>query len=253
MADKHRGKRAGGHFVMGRNAVKEALRHLLPRVKRILVSTRAADLATELKEIASKVEISKIDPARLTEILGSESHQGVAAEMAETEPLDVKRFLEESDISEPSLIVALDSVFDPQNLGSIFRAAECFGADALLWSKNRGSGLTPVVSKSSAGASELVPRIVVSNLVDGLRKLKDAGYWIVGAAVGGDSTELSRFEFPARSVLVMGSEGEGLSRLVTDLCDFKVFIPMRGHIDSLNVSQAAAVFLSRYASLHPNT
>jgi 23S rRNA (guanosine2251-2'-O)-methyltransferase len=164
---------------------------------------------------------------------------------------DLKDFISATGADEKCLIVALDSIHDPQNLGSIFRAAECFGANALLSSHNRGAPTTPVVSKVSSGASELVEHLQVANLIDALRKLKEANFWIVAANVDASAQELGSFDFPARSVILLGSEGEGIQPLALKNADFSVYIRMLGRIDSLNVSQASAVFLSAYRSRHP--
>jgi len=130
------------------------------------------------------------------------------------------------------------------------RAAECFGVDAVLWSKNRGAPIGPVVSKVSVGASEIVRLCPVSNLHRALESLKEAGAWLSGAIIAPDAASLDRFEFPEKSVVVMGAEGEGIHQLIEKSLDFRVFIPMSGRIDSLNVSQATAVMLQEVAKQH---
>jgi 23S rRNA (guanosine2251-2'-O)-methyltransferase len=140
-------------------------------------------------------------------------------------------------------------VYDPQNLGALMRAAECFGAAAMVWSRNRGCGLTPVVTKASVGASELLDLIEVSNLADAIRRFKDAGYWIVAADMDPQAEDLQTFQFPAHTVLVMGSEGSGLRELTRRSADSLVRIVTPGRIGSLNVSQATAVILHRIAQV----
>ena len=138
----------------------------------------------------------------------------------------------------------LDSIMDPHNFGAILRAAECFGVDAVLWSKNRGCDITPVVAKVSVGASELLPLVPVSNLAQALERLKDAGVWSIAADVSPEAQPIDQFEFPTKSLILLGSEGEGLQPLLLREAEFKITIPLHGKIDSLNVSQAAAVMLA---------
>ena len=140
----------------------------------------------------------------------------------------------------------LDSIFDPQNFGSLLRSAECFGVDGVIWSKNRGCELTPVVSKASVGASELLPLLCVSNLAETMRKFKKNGFWIVTAEIGEEAKSLDSFDFPEKTLLIMGSEGKGVQKLLSKEADSKVYLPMYGQIDSLNVSQAASVLLYQW-------
>ena len=162
--------------------------------------------------------------------------------MKERDELPLKEFL--STTPEKSLVVMCDSITDPQNFGAILRACECFGVDALVFSKNRNVGITPVVSKVSVGGSELVPLIAVSNLVDTLKKFQDVGYFSVAAECHERSQSLYNFEFPSQTVLIIGAEGKGIQPLLSKKADYHLEIPMQGRIDSLNVSQATAVFLS---------
>ena len=135
----------------------------------------------------------------------------------------------------------LDSIFDPQNVGAILRAAECFGADAIITSKNRGCPMTPTVSKASAGASAFVPHVEVSNLADSAQRLQNEGFTLVVADMDGDENAV----WPDKLLLVMGSEGTGVQPLLKKRADLIVRIPMYGKIASLNVAQACAVLLDR--------
>lgn len=178
----------------------------------------------------------KVRAEKLEKLVGSSSHQGVIARVKKKPALGI------DDLAGASRLLALDSIEDPQNVGAIFRAAECFGVDGLLWSKNRGAPMTPVVSKVSVGASEVVPYAIVSNLAESLRQLKDRGFWVVVADMGGENYQT--LDLPEKTVLVMGSEHKGVRPLIAKLADLTVSIPLAGEIDSLNVSQAAAVLLS---------
>lgn len=199
----------------------------------------------------AKIEVEMISGDELTALGNSGSHQGYAALVTERRHLELKEFLSRTEQFPRSLVAIVDSIHDPQNLGTILRAGECFGIDAIVWSKNRGAGITPVVTKTSVGASELIHSIPVSNLSEAVRKLKDAGYWIVAADAGDQAISISEFEFPERCAIVFGSEGEGIQRLLLENCDYVVSIPLSGVIDSLNVSQAVSVFLYKYRERHP--
>lgn len=230
-------------LIMGKNCVSEVLKESPERVESIFLSNEET-LRSEIDRANIPFHVKR--KQELSDLVDSDSHQGVVARVKEKKPQTLFDFLQEPQKKTNSLVLALDSIFDPQNLGSLLRAAECFGVDAVLWSKNRGSSMTPVVAKASVGASELVQTIQVSNLVESIKKMKEADYWCVTAELGERSQSLYHFEFPEKTVLVMGSEGKGLQKLVSRQADFKVFIPMAGRIDSLNVSQAASVFLSHW-------
>jgi len=187
----------------------------------------------------------------LTKLTGSDSHQGVVAAVKERGRVTLKEFCQQAVSKTKSLVLILDSILDPHNFGAILRAAECFGVDAVIYSKNRGVDVTPTVSKVSAGASELVEIIKVSNLAESLKNLQDGGFTVIAAEAKEKSASLYNFNFPAKTALILGSEGKGIQKLLSDRSDQHIMIHMLGQIDSLNVSQAAAVFLSFY-SLHNN-
>lgn len=180
----------------------------------------------------------------MDEMVHHVAHQGCILELFARKYLgkkELKTYLADKD---DSIVVAVDELYDPANLGSILRAAECFGVHAVLWSKNRGVGVTPAVTKVSSGASERVPLVPVSNLRSVLVELQQEDFAVIVADGGEGSSELAGFSAPSRSVLVLGSEGKGVQPLIRKEADFSVQIPMVGKIDSLNVSQACAVFLS---------
>ncbi len=245
-----------GEFIMGRNCIEEVMKRAPDRLLEVYLAEsrddsqgrgggRRADIAERLQ--ALRVPVREVSRRDLEAIVNSDSHQGVVARVSPRSYVSFEDLLESVREADSVSILALDGVLDPQNFGAILRAAECFGVDAVLWSKNRGAPIGPVVSKVSVGASELVPLCVVSNLHRALEQLKEAGVWIAGAMVSPDATSLDAFEFSEKSVVVMGAEGEGIHQLIERTLDFKVYLSMAGTIDSLNVSQATAVFLHELA------
>lgn len=240
-----------GNFVMGRNCVREVLRHSPQQVVTVFSSaTSGGDAEIDALITSAGVPLEGRSNEQLSALVSSDSHQSYVALLKDRKPYELKEFLADSQDRPRSVVVMVDTINDPQNFGSILRACECFAVDAVIWSRNRGVSITPVVSKTSVGATELVPTVPVANLGEALRKLKDAGYWIVAADAAPDSQSIWSFEIPERCVLVFGSEGEGIQRLLLDNSDYRVVVPLLGKIDSLNVSQAVAVFLFRYRQLH---
>jgi len=224
-------------YIMGKNCVREVLKTSPERIKKLFVAKSSDEFpsaAIKPKEV-------------LTKMVDSDSHQGVVALVSERPAIKLKDFL--SKPKNHSILVMLDSIFDPHNLGAILRASECFGADAVIWSKNRGADITPAVSKVSVGASELVPLIKVSNLAEAMKQCQKAGYLAIIADVGPGSESIHQFQFPDLTLLILGSEGKGVQRLIQERADHRVYIPMKGQIDSLNVSQAAAVLLAHAKAL----
>ena len=140
------------------------------------------------------------------------------------------------------MLLVLDQVQDPHNLGACIRTAECAGADAVILPKDRACPVNATVRKVASGAAEILPVVYVSNLVNALSRLQQEGFWVYGADERGDS-ELHQCEFSSRSVIVMGAEGKGIRRLVLEACDFSVRIPMQGQVTSLNVSVATGLML----------
>ncbi len=178
------------------------------------------------------------DAAELTRLAGSPDHQGVVAEVDSYPYADPSQLLAQPDC----LIVALDQVQDPQNLGAVARSAEVAGATGLVICERRSASVTAAAAKASAGAVEHLPIARVTNLADWLAQAKDAGAWTYGANAGA-STSYVDADLSGKVILVLGSEGEGLRRLVAERCDVLVSLPVRGKIDSLNVSATAAVLL----------
>jgi 23S rRNA (guanosine2251-2'-O)-methyltransferase len=243
-------------LIMGRNCIQEVLRACPERLQEVfLAQSRDGERAggdarrSSLREQIEKlgVPVRELRREELDAIVQSESHQGVVARVVPRAVLEFDDLLAQVAAQDSIGILALDGVLDPQNMGAILRAAECFGVSAVLWSKNRSAPLGPVVSKASVGASEIVPLCPVSNLHRALESLKEAGVWSIGAVVSPEALPLQSFEKPNKWVLVMGSEGEGLQSLIEKNLDFRVYISMLGSLSSLNVSQATAVMLHTLA------
>lgn len=218
-------------IVYGRNPVREALRGSR-RVTRVWATKNAArePWLEQAPLIASAPEIE--------ERCGSPDHQGMCAEVEAYRYAPAERLL---STPEP-LLVALDQVQDPRNLGAICRTAECAGATGVVVPERRAAEVTAVVCKASAGAVEHLPVARVRNLADFLVEAKGAGLWCYGAAQSG-STPYDAVDYSGGAVLVLGSEGRGLRPRVAAACDALVSLPLRGHIESLGVSAAAAVLV----------
>jgi len=220
-------------IVYGRNAVREAVRG--PRRVRTVWATKGAAADFPDARPASADEIAKR--------AGSDGHQGVCADVEDYRYADAAALLAEPD----PILVALDEVTDPQNLGAVARTAECVGATGLVLPERRSAEVTPAVCKASAGAVEHLAIAQVRNLADFLADAKAAGCWTYGAAADA-RTGYRAVDWRGGVVLVLGAEGRGLRPRVAAACDGLVSLPMRGRIDSLNVSATAAVLL--YEILH---
>ena len=232
-------------LIEGRNAVTEALRAGTP-IDKIFIARGETDKT--LGHIASTaraagVVVVEADRRKLDYMSATKAHQGVIALAAVREYASVEDILSAArERGEAPLLVVCDEISDPHNLGAIIRTAECAGAHGVIIPKRRSVGLTAVVGKASAGALEYLPVARVSNLVSTIRDLQKAGVWVFGTAADGD-TGLYAADLKGPAAIVIGNEGEGMSRLVSEACDFKVSIPMHGCISSLNASNAAAILL----------
>lgn len=200
-------------------------------------------LTTVLAKAREKgIPVQQVDRERL-EWLAGPGHQGVVAYAAAKEYVELEDLLERAKASgEAPLIIVADSLEDPHNLGSILRTADAAGAHGVVIAKHRTVGLTSTVAKTSAGAVEYVPVARVSNLVQALGQLKEAGLWVVGADQGAEQ-EFTGARLTGPLAVVIGGEGAGLSRLVKERCDFLVRLPMHGRVNSLNAGVATAVLL----------
>lgn len=231
-------------MIFGFHAVTARLRHEASSVEEIYIDAERHD--RRMQELlraakASNVRIIHADDQRLSNMVGTRRHQGVVAKAGE---VSLARNLDELlDVIEgPPLLLVLDGVTDPHNLGACLRVADGAGAHAIIAPKDRAVGLNATAAKVASGAADTVPYITVTNLARTMRELKEREIWIIGTT---DDAEKSLYEgdFSGPTALVMGSEGEGMRRLTRENCDILVNIPMFGSVESLNVSVASGVCL----------
>ncbi len=231
-------------LVYGRRPVAEVLDGPR-RIHKVYVAAgkRIDDRVQSLLSAARERDIVIIESTRdeMDERFGDVVHQGLGAEVSPYVYAELPDVLSGPEDRADSLIVALDQVTDPQNLGAVIRTAAAAGADGIVGGKNRSAAVTPAVVKASAGLTEKA-RVVQTNLSDALIRLKDAGFWVVGADGSGTERHWD-LDLTGKTVVVLGSEGQGLSRLVRERCDWLAALPLAPGVDSLNVSAAAAVFL----------
>lgn len=233
-------------LIMGIHAIKEVLLHAPKRLIRVFSEARKKEgRKSELIELCEEkgIPISYIPFDTLTHMTGSDSHQSFAAHVKGREFLDVETFLKKVENQEKVLVLMIDQIFDPQNFGALLRTAECMGASAIVWSKNRGADLTPTAAKTSSGASELLPLIRISNLAEAVSQFQAGGFEAVASLLSPDAESVFDFRFADKTLLIVGSEGEGIQPLIQKRADRSIYIPMAGKIDSLNVAQAAAILL----------
>ena len=232
-------------MIEGRNAVLEALRAGRALDKVYIARGETDKALAHIAGLARErgVSVSDCDRRKLDAMSVTKAHQGVIAVCAVREyaSLDDILALAESRGEAPFVVVCYE-ISDPHNLGAIIRSAECVGAHGVVIPKRRSAGLTAVVGKTSAGAAEHLPVARVANISAALQELKDRGLWVYGAAAEG-SSPMWETDLTGPLALVIGSEGEGLGRLVRERCDFLVSIPLRGKVASLSAATAAAVIL----------
>jgi 23S rRNA (guanosine2251-2'-O)-methyltransferase len=230
--------------IFGFHAVTARLRHDASSVEEIYIDASRHD--RRMQELlraaeAAKVRIIQADDQRLDGMVGTRRHQGVVAKAGE---LSLARNLDEllDAIEGPPLLLLLDGVTDPHNLGACLRVADGAGAHAVIAPKDRAVGLNATAAKVASGAADTVPYITVTNLARTMRELKEREIWLIGTT---DDAEKGLYEadFSGPAALVMGSEGEGMRRLTRENCDMLVSIPMHGAVESLNVSVASGVCL----------
>jgi 23S rRNA (guanosine2251-2'-O)-methyltransferase len=235
---------AGRRVLAGFHAVNARLRHAPESVEVLYVDAQRRDARMgQLLERAeqARVRIVAADARRLHGLAGDVSHQGVVAlcaERAAAATLDDVL----ADVRADTLLLLLDGVTDPRNLGACLRVADAAGAAAVIVPRDRSAALSPVVAKAAAGAAETLPLIAVTNLARAMGELKDAGVWIAGAS-GDAQTSLYELNLTGPLAWALGAEGEGLRRLTRERCDWLARIPLAGHVESLNVSVAAGICL----------
>ena len=230
-------------LIEGRNAVIEALRAGRP-IDKIFIAK--GDVDKTLGHIASKareqgVVVVEADRRKLDFMSRTKAHQGVVALVAVRDYCEIADILAiANERNESPFVIVCDEISDPHNLGAIIRTAECVGAHGVVIPKRRSAGLTAIVGKASAGAAEYMAIARVANIPAALKELKAAGLWVYGTAADG-ACELWNTDLKGPIALVIGSEGDGMGRLVRESCDFVLSLPLKGRLNSLNASAAAAV------------
>ncbi len=234
-------------ILYGRNPVLEALRS--GRAARKLVIAAGLGAEGRLEEILRvaqerEIPVEECSRKRLDDIAHTEHHQGIVGYFHGRSALRLDDLL--ALARAPQLIVVLDGIQDPQNLGAITRTVDAVGADGVVLPRHRASGVTAAAAKASAGATEHVPVAVVTNLVQAIEQLKAAGLWVVGLAADG-KVRYDSFDFTGPVAVVIGAEGEGMRSLTRRHCDAVVSLPLAGRVSSLNAGAAAAVLLYEVA------
>ena len=244
-----REERADGAHVFGVQPVLEALRAGMRPVERLTLAEGAHESRLrEILEIAryADIPVRRVPRAELQRLAAGANHQGVVATIAAAHYTHTDDLLDalaaRVGTQDPPLAVVLDGVEDPRNLGAVIRTVECAGAHGVFVPERRASGLTETVAKAAAGALEYVPVARAANVVRLMEELKGRGIWTIGTAAGAE-TSYTDWDWTQPCALLLGGEGEGLRRLVRERCDVLVSVPLRGQIESLNVSVAAGIVL----------
>jgi 23S rRNA (guanosine2251-2'-O)-methyltransferase len=235
----------GAETIFGLHAVRSMLERHPERVRAVRLAEHRDDPRVRaIEELARRHQrpVERIDGQALQQLVGDVVHQGVAADIAPLPPWSEDELLAALQSAAAPLLLALDGVQDPHNLGACLRTADACGALALIVPKDRAAQLTPAVRKVAAGAAETTPVVSVTNLVRTLKLLKEAGLWVVGADAAAPKPA-DQVELKGPVVLVLGAEGAGLRHLTRQNCDFLVRLPQLGAVESLNVSVAAGMLL----------
>jgi len=236
------------NIVIGRNPIRELL-HSGRAIDKIFVQRGEREgsvipLIAEAKSLG--IVVVEVEKQKLDSLSGGASHQGIVAFAAEKEYCEISDILTLArERGEKPFVVVADEINDPHNLGAIIRSADCLGAHGIIIPKRRSVGLTSTVSKASAGALENMLIAKAVNIPAAIDELKEAGLWIYAADM--DGAPYYEHKFDAPTAIVLGSEGNGISRLVKEKCDFVISIPQYGSVNSLNVSNAAAIIMSEVA------
>ncbi|MBV7295897.1 23S rRNA (guanosine(2251)-2'-O)-methyltransferase RlmB [Corynebacterium sp. TAE3-ERU12] len=243
-------KPEGPELVVGRNPVVECLRAKVPAAQLfVALGTDNDERLTEAVRVCGDrgIAITELPRHELDQMVGNSMHQGIGLQIPPYQYADVQTLLERAESSgRPGLIVCLDNITDPRNLGAVIRSAAAFGGHGVVIPERRSAAVTGVAWRTSAGAAARLPVARATNLVRSLKELQKAGYQVVGLDAGGDCT-LDDYDGTTPTVVVVGSEGKGLSRLVRETCDTIISIPMSAGVESLNASVAAGVTLSEFA------
>lgn len=232
--------------IIGFHAIEEALKGKYPgAVLHLHKKSHKRNEQLEKLALSLNISVRSASEKDLDALTEDRSHRGAAFVISggktKTKNTSFAGFLTASKSAVKSVVVVLDGVTDPQNLGAVMRSADQFSVDLLLLPERRSAQVNQTVYKVSSGAAEYVPYTIVPNLVRALEQLKEQGFWIYGADMNGEA--ISSVNLTGKTVVVLGAEGKGLSRLVLETCDRVVSIPTSGHIDSLNISVAAGIMM----------
>lgn len=243
-----------GDKITGIHAIEEALKIAAAGSTLYLLRGDRRNSNLEFKAQANgKTAVKKVSDAELAKISGTEDHRGAVLDLGSRsssskggriKEISVIDFCKSLKEGEKALVLALDEITDPHNLGAILRSADQFSASLIIVPERRSASANETVIRVSSGAAQYITMATVTNLARELDVLKDYGFWVYGADMNGDNSY--NLDFSDRAVIVMGSEGSGMRSLIRQKCDHMVSIPMTGHIDSLNVSVAAGILMYEY-------
>lgn len=239
------------NMLTGRNPIREALKSDRDFEKLLVQKGELSGSAREIVKTAKdrKINVQIVDKERLDEI--APHHQGLIAFVSAYQYASVEEILQVAEVrKEPPFVVILDGITDPHNLGAIIRSAECSGAHGVIVPQHRSAGLSPAAVKASAGSIEYIKVARVPNLNRTIQLLKEKNIWVYAVTMNG--TDYEKADFRGGVALVIGAEGQGISRLTAESCDLAVSLPIKGHIDSLNASVAAGIMMYRVLSSRKN-
>ena len=225
-------------YVYGKNVVRQMLSDHA-QIKTIWMAADDREISSMAE--MNRVAVKKTDRRTLTKMTGTDRHQGIAALVDDYKLYSVDEMISSVPEGQYGLIIMLDELEDPHNLGAVLRTADAVGATGVIFKKTHAVGLTPTVAKVSAGAIDTVKCAAVTNLSRTLDDLKKKGYWAVGADMDGQDYRTLNYDF--NTVLIIGNEGKGISRLLSEKCDYIVSLPMAGKISSLNASVSAGILM----------
>jgi len=246
-APHHSSKASGDIYLFGRHPIELALQN--PN-RRILEIYYTANSVKNIK-LPPKISTKCVDKVFLDNLVGRDSlHQGIVARCAPLPPVSLPDLLKRLKSRQTALVMILDQITDPHNVGAILRSATAFDADAVIVPEAGAPTESGTLAKSASGALELMPLIRVPNLIRVMEKLKEEGFWCIGLD-GYAKDSVNAAKLPQKCAFVMGSEGDGMRRLTQENCDYCVKLPMNPAIESLNVSNAAALILYEYRRQHP--
>lgn len=248
-----------GTKITGIHAIEEALKNASRGSTLYLLRGDKRNASLEMEAIANgKTAVKKVSDTELAKLAGNTNHRGAVLDLGakaassqggRIREVSVRDFCDSLKEGDSALVLALDEITDPHNLGAILRSADQFSAALIIVPERRSASANETVIRISSGAAQYVTMSTVTNLARELEVLKEYGFWVYGADMDGNNSY--NMDFSNRTVLVMGSEGSGVRTLVRAKCDQMVSIPMSGHIDSLNVSVAAGILMYEYRRKHP--